>query len=461
MTTSNPYRLRAVLSGVLFCVAASIQVAAQESTLSQDQEKALRGLARGETIDWPGMTPAQSKALYERAERYLDFYQKYHLPHGLNADVWWHDYERTSVYRLEGVGDSAAWTGHYLAALALKYSITKEAKTRADILAVLDKIDLLLVVSGREGYIARYAGPASDEGYRQYYSQYGKGEDPERPGLGKRAFKGVEPYTDLVWLGDSSRDTYDGINFGLATALVYAQDEEVSARIKKIVERVADRLIEDSWSILDGKGNATRATPTFKAAWMRTIMTVNPEKYGHLEQEYREICEAMSQRTSLKSPFQSEYFANNLLFIRYSVLCALEKDAALKKSLLETLTQLFRSTRTHLNPHFAAIYAQATGDNKNVDVQAQVQGLLIDFPEPPKFFRAVDHRKDASIEMYDEELTKYALLTRERVPNDFYWQRTPCLSHGSADLSYELPGIDVFLPYWMGRAAGVIPAPVN
>jgi hypothetical protein len=61
--------------------------------------------------------------------------------------------------------------------------------------------------------------------------------------------------------------------------------------------------------------------------------------------------------------------------------------------------------------------------------------------------------------MYNEDLTKYALLSRERVPNDFYWQRTPCLSHGSFDLPYEFPGIDVFLPYWMSRVAGVIPPP--
>jgi len=58
-----------------------------------------------------------------------------------------------------------------------------------------------------------------------------------------------------------------------------------------------------------------------------------------------------------------------------------------------------------------------------------------------------------------EEYTKYAQLPHERVPTDFMWQRSPCVSHGSFDLPYELPGIDVFLPYWMGRVAGVIPAP--
>ncbi|GMV92940.1 MAG: hypothetical protein AMXMBFR82_27180 [Candidatus Hydrogenedentota bacterium] len=452
-------RLGSFLSLVLLNVSACFVAVAQGTALLPEQEAALRGIARAETVDWTDLTGAQATALHERAERYLDLYQKYHLPHGLNADVWWNDYERSSVSRLEGLGDSAAWTGHYLAALALKHNVTQNAKTRSDILAVLDKFDLLTVVSGREGYIARYAGPADDAGYREYYSVYGKGEDPDRPGLGKRAFRGVEPYTDLVWLGYSSRDTYDGVNFGLAIALAYVRDDEVEGRVKRIVERVVDRLIEDSWDIPDGKGNTTRATPTYKAAWMRTALSVNGEKYGSLREEYAEICAWIAQRSSLKSPFEREYFANNLLFIRLSALCALEKDPELKKLLNGALTGMYLETRDHLNPHFAAIYLLATGDTENEEARALVQGLLIDFPGPPKFGRAVDLRKDTSIEMQDDEFTKYALLSRERVPSDFYWQRSPCLSHGSFDLPYEFPGIDVFLPYWMGRVAGVIPAP--
>jgi len=441
-------------------LSASLHAAAQQAALLPEQEKALRGISRGEAVEWPEMTEAQAITLYERAERYLDLYQKNHLPHGLNGDVWWTDYERSGVDRLEGLGDSAAWTGHYLAALALKHSVTKDAKTRADMLAVLDKFDLLTVVSGREGYIARYAGPADDAGYQKYYGVYGKGEDPERPGLGKRAFRGVEPYADLVWLGYSSRDTYDGVNFGLAITWAYMKDDEVQGRVKAIVERVTDRLIEDSWNIPDGKGNVTRATPTYKAAWMRTALSVNEAKYGGLKEEYAEICRWISERSSLKSPYEREYFANNLQFIRLSALCALEKDPELKKLLAGALTGIYDATRDHLNPHFTGIYVLATGDTDNQEAQALVQGLLIDFPDPPKFGRVVDHRGDESIEMYNEELTKYALLSRERVPNDFYWQRSPCLSHGSFDLPYEFPGIDVFLPYWMGRVGGVI-SPAN
>ncbi len=99
----------------MFCAGAAMA----EEGLSPQQENAL---VRGESVSWPEMTPQQAQALHAKAGKYLDIYERYHLPHGLNADMWWHDYDRTSIYRLEGAGDSAAWTGHYLAALTLRQS---------------------------------------------------------------------------------------------------------------------------------------------------------------------------------------------------------------------------------------------------------------------------------------------------------------------------------------------------
>ena len=430
------------------------------AALTPGQEAALKALARGSAFTWPEMNDAQAGDLSKKAQEYLDIYQRYHLRHGLNADVWYKDYDRKEVYRLEGIGDSACWTGHYLAALALRCRLEPSEDLRKSILSVLDAFDLLTKVSGQVGYIARYAGPASDQGYREYYKVYGRGEDPERPGLGKRAYQGVEPYSDLVWLGYSSRDTYDGAIFGFATTLAYVSDKEIIERTKQLLERVGDRLISDGWDILDGKGNRTRGMGVFKMVWMRTMLSANPEKYGGLAEEYRRICSELSQRQRVVADIRyKEYFANNLSFICVFATTILEKDPEVKKLLAGVLKRMQEETASHLNAHFAAMYAAATGDKDNPAVRAAVQGLLIDFPGPPKFEREVDLRKDPNQESFDENYTKYAQLPHERAPTDFMWQRSPCVSHGSSNLPYELPGIDVFLPYWMGRVAGVIPAP--
>jgi hypothetical protein len=87
--------------------------------LTGEQEQALRGIARGEAEEWPGLSADQRAVVREKAEAYLARYQAAHQPHGFTAEVLWTDRERSSVERYEGLGDGVTWTGHYLAALAV------------------------------------------------------------------------------------------------------------------------------------------------------------------------------------------------------------------------------------------------------------------------------------------------------------------------------------------------------
>jgi hypothetical protein len=114
---------------------------------------------------------------------------------------------------------------------------------------------------------------------------------------------------------------------------------------------------------------------------------------------------------------------------------------------------------THLNPHFSALalLAADTDDPRHV---AMVQGMLADFPDPPKFGRRTE--ADPALEMADAKHARYALLSRERIPGDFLWRMSPnqAVNDFPDDVdSYEFPGFDMFLPYWAGRLAGALPAP--
>ena len=193
---------------------------------------------------------------------------------------------------------------------------------------------------------------------------------------------------------------------------------------------------------------------------MRTIATVSPQKHPDVVAAYYD-----GARKAIQAPGQAypitykEYFANNLAMVRMYVLCTLENDPEVKAGWRNQLRQMYGSLRNHLNAHFAAIYLAATGD-QDADAAATLQGQLIDMPGPPRWMHAADHRNDPNYPLREGgEYTQYALLAHEQVPTDFLWQRSPVLSHGSQDAPYEFPGIDLFLPYWMGRAAGVLPAP--
>lgn len=427
-------------------------------SLSPEQESALRDIARGEATVWPGLSPEQILAIQEKAESYFERYQRQHLPHGLNADLIWTDRGRAQLAEYKGLGDGAIWTGHYLASLAFRYHLDPAPSTRDAILETLDAIDRLTLVSGREGYIARYAGPADDPVYAEYYRQSG-GTDWFRPGLGRNAYRGTSPYDDFVWLGDSSRDVYDGIQFGLAALWIYVEDEEVRARVKAIVRRVGRRLENDSFVIWDGGFNITLPSLYSYPVWPLLMVSVCPEDFSSVRFNYQvgsflyRVC-ARYWGLNIRTEHDRQYYPNNLNLIRLFTLCQLEDCPERKAEYQDILRNACHGELSnHLNAHFAAIYLLCTGDDDPGAV-ATLQGSLLDFPEE-KWEMPVDHRGE--VEMLDADYARYALLPSERPMRDFLWQRPPALAHGGSGEPIEYPGIDMFLPYWMARVAGVLP----
>lgn len=423
----------------------------------------MRALARGEEPDWPGLTGEQESGLLATADTYLDLYRKHHLPEGLNADILWEDYHRSSVIKYDGLGDSTTWTGHYLAVLALRYHILREEATRGEILDVLDRFDLLTRVSGRTGYLARYAGRADNPAYEEYYRVYGGRESRERPGLGVRAYWGAGEYAHMVWLGHSSRDTYDGARLGFAVVWVYVDDPEIRARTRQLVERIGDRLVRDNWKILDGQGSHTWHSFRWKLAWMRLLLSVSPERYAPLQEAYdRMVLRFPRSGPSIPGKRTRKYYPANLNFARMFVLATLEDDPEKRDRFHTAIRRAYHEKAgDHLNAHFAALYMAATGDIHNANARATLEGMLCDYPPPPKWARVVDHRRRPGTAMRDADFTKHALLTREQVPRDFLWQRPPCLAYGGVDKPLEYPALDFILPYWLGRVCGALSDPTK
>jgi hypothetical protein len=118
----------------------------------------------------------------------------------------------------------------------------------------------------------------------------------------------------------------------------------------------------------------------------------------------------------------------------------------------------------HLNAWFAAAYMSGTGDTSNLIARATVLGALADYPPPPRWDRATNHRGRSGLEFVSAEgrqWSRYALPIHERVPTDFLWQRSPFQLQGGSNAPLAYPGLDFLLPYWAARAAGVLPAPAG
>jgi len=428
------------------------------AALNPAQERALDDVRHGRATVWDGLSVEQRTELRDLATDYLDRYQSSHEPHGYSANLNWADRERTKLVSYGGLGDGAIWTGHYLAALAFQYNAEPSPALLDDISETLAAIDLLTRVTGKDGFIARYLGPASDLWYQPYYAQYGDGPSALRPGLGTQAYLGAPPHDHLVWLGNSSRDTYDGIHFGLAAVWREVSDTAIRAQVRAIVERVGKALTADHFLLLDGQGHIQLPNPSFYCAWLRLMLTVCPDTFRN-ERPYYEFGAWLFffvdwlLGPGLHPVDELRYYPNNLDMARMFTLCIMEEDPERRRAYQEVLRRNYRNhLATHLNAHFAAIFMFCTGDRDRGAI-ATLEGCLADFP-PDKYL----HLPEAVDAPTGAEYTEHALFVRQRPISDFLWQRPPARLPVGVSTPTEYPGVDFLLPYWMGRAMGVIAA---
>jgi len=436
--------------------------------LTGSQRQALTDIANGGTgIGWTDLTLAQKQELKSSANLYLSTYYSYHIPNGLNADVWFVNFNRTAVVTYPnpgylGLGDSATFTGMYLAALALKYANTTDESERLVLLvrinSVLDMFGVLIHVSGKTGFLARHAvimsvpadGKVPDQ-YLQYYSTYDhfKNRTSSNPNLGPDAFVGATGYTNYAWLGASERDTYVGVNFGLAAVLAKINDQNTRNKVKNIIHAIIQDLTASDWYIRDGKSGGflnvnlyrVSVTSTLKAALLRTAATADPTLYRS------DYISAANNAPSLNTLNSSEYYANTLefdLMYALNVLEAMDTTTSFDSKWLGRLQNDWNQAATHLNAYFAGVYLACTQNTSDAKAVATLLGELADFPSAPRWWR--------------ETLSSISSSTASHVLNreidDFLWEREPfnIVTLGNA-ISVEYPGIDVFLPYWLACEA--------
>src|SRR5437868_8105602 len=93
-----------------------------------------------------------------------------HLPFGTILDPMYAAPDSDEIVNYTRCGDSAIWTGHYLAAESYRYAVTKSPEALAAVKNAIQGINMLLNVTGNN-LLARcfvpadsaYAGPIAQE----------------------------------------------------------------------------------------------------------------------------------------------------------------------------------------------------------------------------------------------------------------------------------------------------------
>lgn len=388
----------------------------------------------------PGLRAAEPEAralLAELRER--------HLPIGSVMDPQYLLPEGDEVWNYVRCGDSALWTGHLLAAEAFRWSMTRDEDALDGAWAAMRAIRRLVEING-VGVPARCAFPAN-------WEFAASAADQEKDNGVYQADIDGEPY---IWIGNTSRDQYLGLLFGLNAAFVHTDDPELHDAAAALVTRMLDRLLERNWSVVMPNGqsaNTFAVRVDQQLALLKTGARLNPERYAA---RYDQARRSGATATYLPILFDvlddnSSYFKFNLNHLTFYLLLAGDTNDPSRGAYLRSFELMRRTTDDHGNAYFDLLDTAIRGRDARRD--ANIRRLLDEWLTRPRRDPFVDLRgkvRQCGSRACDP------IPVPDRVTTDFLWQRSPFQLSGGGTGRVEGAGLDYILPYWMGRYFGVL-----
>ena len=381
------------------------------------------------------------------AERISARIRELHMPYGTIMDPIFAGPESDVVVSYTRTGDSAIWTGHYLAAEAFRYKVAGSEDALANVNAALAGIRGLLEITGLE-VLARVAVPSD--------SPYSADIQKEEGGHG--VYTGSLNGRDYFWIGNTTRDQYSGVMFGLGVAFDLVSDPSVQAQVASLIDRLVGYLVDHTWIVFGPEKKISTVftqRPDQQLAFLQIARRALGGKYNT---KYKAQAVAKAALTSAPIVYDAlddhqHYFKFNLNTINmYSLLRFESEGTLLRKVYLKTYDTLRKTTDDHGNAHFNMIDHAIKGPNARRD--QQTIEMLQAWLQRPRRDPYVDLR--GTYKACGEDRACSAISIPERPTTDFLWQRSPFLLYGGGVGVVEGPGIDFILPYWMARFHGVI-----
>jgi hypothetical protein len=368
-----------------------------------------------------------------------------HLPFGTVLDPFLDANGQTTGFTR--CGDSAIWTGHWLAAEAFRYRVTRDEAALRNVFAGLFGIRLLVDVTGND-LLARCVVPTG--------SPFAAGILREEQN--NRNYPGKCLAVDCRWVGNTSRDQYTGVFFGLGVVWDLVDNPTARATVRELVNRMLTRLDEDDFAVKMPDGD------TSTVFWLRTDQklmlfligrAVDPARWGSRysrERLFQAPFVSAAVATDVLDPHNS-YFKFNLNAIAYYHLNRYETNASWRSFYRRAYDLQRRTVDDHGNAHFNLIDRAIAGADPRRD--AETRTLLEQWLTRSRRDERVDYRGILP-SCRDEDRACAAIPVPLRVRTDFLWQRSPFLLFGGGAGNIEGAGIDYLLPYWMARYFGVL-----
>ncbi len=360
--------------------------------------------------------------------------QLIHVPFGTILDPIFASPTSEQIVGYTRCADSALWTGAYVAAEAFRYNLTQDPAALTYVQNAIAGIKGLADVTGTN-LLARCIVPVN--------SPWAQGISSEE------AANGIHVTTNWVWVGNTSRDQYVGVIFGLGAAYDLVNDSGTQASISALVTRLVSFLTGNNWSVVMPDGSTSTSflsRPDQILALLQVARHVNPGKFSTYYDEQRILlATSVSLPAAVDAVDNSSYFKFNLDYMTDYNLVRLETSSA--QSLYMGAYDVVRGhTAPHQNAFFNVVDSALTGANasRDADTRMYLQQWLL----RPKRDPTVNLTN--MVPLCGSEACSPVPVPL-RPPDEFLWEEDPFQVTGGGSGLIEVPGVDYILPYWMGR----------
>ena len=366
-------------------------------------------------------------------------------------------------------GDSAIWTGHYLAGQAYHYAVTGDSLALDNVGHSLKGIGVLLDVNGGTGLLARNAAPENSVAGQNIVRR-------------NAVFRQAQLFGE-TWVGRQgsngiSRDQYSGAFFGLSMAYehVPAARPDAELRVKQMLDYLIahDWLIDEDRPTWNGQAGSSRG-PTFWAG-------VGYQKLAFLLIGYRMDPPRYSAELAAAGPLTKlawfgmwtsvlgvdHYYKFNLSHVGLYNYFRLETDPGRWQDMRRAYSIIERYVGHHRNAHFDLIRAsfdpstrealrQFAGMNHREVAPAVIDLSGVTWVSLQTFGYQNTGSGGVSVGGTPQQFPSEPLPMHLRKPSGhFQWQRDPFTpaTPNQGNPRAEKIGLDLVLPYWMGRYMG-------
>lgn len=439
------------------------------------------------------------EALQRRVEHVEQNYQRYHNVYGVTWPGWRYDLDAPAPTHYESGGDSAIFTGFYLAGAVYRFLVTEDPADLDKVLDTLGGVYLLTHVSGTPGVLVRCAFPAAEaERYRypghwEFRLKEGYVYNTPPEFALRNIVNPALVYPPMIYFARTSRDQLTGVLFGLGAVWAELRPEGFEDRPElwrniRWAREIAAYLAETLWrrleatdfEIRDHNGlsgiSAYRVTGSLRlqlAALHRAVAREGSSQaaYAYADAFYRAtwrkvfVFGRMGAPSDLVNRFNNlnEYYAWNLRFARAYTVWLLEPRPKRRHVLAAYVRRkLWAHVESHRNAHFTFLYNAMAG-TADARMEAGVMALkelaLRSQWMAPSPLAGQDMRPNA-LRLLFGDVEHDVVPAHLRSPAHYFqWEKDPfTVGDGVYPDEHRASAmVGLMLPYWLGRYYGFLP----